>query len=120
MVSREAGVAGSSGDGPKPGKRRTVSASIKLDLNKARKYAPDQSVLHHCPLSERIRGFCQWLPARDSHGCSLCWGQDVACRVVLEWLWTMWSFFESGETSALRISVRVGVTLCVVEGSVQD
>ena len=86
VVSGEAGLPAQSSDGPQIG----TKVQQKLDLNKAKKYAPPQSQLHHCPFSERIRGFCMWLDHRPSHGCSLSFSQDVACRVVLEWLWMMW------------------------------
>ena len=100
VPKRQEGGSSASSSGPAQ-KTLTIAKTIKLDLNKAKKYKPDRAVLHHCPYSQRIRGFCEWLPSRDSHGCSLAYGQDVACRVVLSWLWLMWSCFQPWQAHPL-------------------
>ena len=59
----------------------------KLDLSKAKKYAPPNATLFHDPRFHRIRGCYRIGGYRETHGCALSVGQDVACRVVLTWLW---------------------------------
>ena len=59
----------------------------KLDLMNCKAYAPPHSVLFHCPTSRRIRGYFCIDKSRPSRGCLLTHGQNVACRVVLTWLW---------------------------------
>ena len=62
----------------------------KLDLVKCKPYCPPHTMLHHCPFSNRIRGYYMMSQAdRPSHGCTLAieGGQDTAIRVVLTWLW---------------------------------
>lgn len=103
-----AGVRGGQSSGAAPSGHLVIDKKIKLDLNKARKYKPDKSVLHHCPYSERIRGFCEWLPGRDSHGCSLAYTQDVAVRVVLTWLWSMWSLSNPGKPIPYEFPLEKG------------
>ena len=61
--------------------------SVKLSLANAKLYCPPHTVLFHCPNTHRIRGYYCFGGARPSHGCLLAHGQDIACRVVLAWLW---------------------------------
>jgi hypothetical protein len=62
----------------------------KLDLVKAKKYCPPNCFFFHSQSEHRIRGYLH-VPNnstdRPNHGCTLAVTQDVAIRVVLEWLW---------------------------------
>ena len=57
----------------------------KLDFQKSKKVLQPNSKLCHYAPTFRIRGY--YGSKRCSHGCDLSQGADVACRVVLEWLW---------------------------------
>ena len=63
-----------------------LKKSTKLNLRNAKRYAPRDVLLFHDPLMSRIRGYMD-KGRGQSHGCNLSVGQDVACRVVLQWLW---------------------------------
>ena len=57
-----------------------------LNLTSAKKYLPPHCNIYHYTDSNRIRAF-YGKAGVPSHGCSLVYGQDTACRIVLEFLW---------------------------------
>ena len=77
----------------------------RLDLTKAKKYLPPSAKLYHYTKTHRIRGF--YGDSRLSHGCDLSLGQDVACRVVLTWLWKARKRLHPNETIPFEFSFEV-------------
>ena len=64
----------------------SLQKKTKLNLRIAKKYAPRNTLLFHDPKVGRIRGYMEKGRGK-SHGCNLSVGHDMACRVVLSWLW---------------------------------
>ena len=79
------GHAGVPAQDPEQSAGRGGVVKVKLDLVKAKKYLPPKASLWYEPKSDRIRGAIG-KGHGASHSCSMSVGQDVACRVVLEWL----------------------------------
>ena len=83
LYSGNAGVPAPSADDVSVG---SLQRKTKLHLRTAKRYAPRDVLLFHDPVANRLRGYMD--KARGpSHGCSLSVEQDVACRVVLKFLW---------------------------------
>ena len=84
-----AGVASTgNGRGGQSSEKPHGPVDVKINLVTCKAYAPPHSVLFHCTTSHRVRGY-YCLEGRPSKGCLLALGQDTACRVVLDWLWSM-------------------------------
>ena len=80
------GHAGGPPQDPETAAGRGGVVKVKLDLVKAKKYLPPKASFWYEPKIDRIRGSIG-NGHGASHSCSMSVGQDVACRVVLEWLW---------------------------------
>jgi len=83
----EHGHAGVPAQSSSAGSSKSRVCHQKLNLTNVKKYAPPNSQLFHDPTQDRIRGYYHIGGRRPSHGCSLSFGIDVACRVVVDWLW---------------------------------
>ena len=84
-----AGVSSSSGGSHGAQGHGQTKVAHKINLHSAKNLKPPHSVLFHCHLTKRIRGYYCFGGARPSRGCVLAHGQDTARKVVLKWLWHM-------------------------------
>ena len=88
IASGHAGVSGSAfSSAAAAGAHDKGKLPKQILLHTAKQFAPPHTVLFHCHLTHRIRGYYCFGGARPSRGCLLAHGQDTACRVVLQWLW---------------------------------
>ena len=94
MASGNAGV-GSSSSSASSSKTKGKVAD-KLNLEKANRYKPPETLLFHSSTEYRIRCFVG--PTRIGRGCSLSVGMDTAIKVTLKLAWDVWLKLHPTET----------------------